>query len=333
MADEAYRAVFLRVHPTGKMVLSLTTEPDGNEGRYAQLVAEELGVPALDVKVVPADETASAPATASTRARPTARPARSSSATGKIRAKAQLLAGVALERRARHAAVGQRRVRRRGGRGAGADDRRHRAVRPRLRRAAARASRAASTRRPSTRTDGWRSPRHYTSAPTTATLTVRTGKARRRREGRPQPRDRGHALAGDAGRRRRGGGSVALTADARSLRVRSGSGGMSPLGDEEKAEHRAVDRRRGAQGRRRSRSARARVDAPPRRAATSRASSTCSARPRPVAFDLDAGDDGRLTGSARFKQTDWGIKPYSALFGTLKVADDVEVGDRRPMPT
>ena len=31
MADEAYRAVFLRVHPTGKMVLSLTTEADGNE--------------------------------------------------------------------------------------------------------------------------------------------------------------------------------------------------------------------------------------------------------------------------------------------------------------
>ena len=55
MADEAYRAVFLRVHPTGKMVLSLTTESDGEEARYAQLVASELGVPALDVKVVPAD--------------------------------------------------------------------------------------------------------------------------------------------------------------------------------------------------------------------------------------------------------------------------------------
>ena len=55
MADEAYRAVFLRVHPTGKMVLSLTTESDGKEGEYAQLVADELGVPALDVKVVPAD--------------------------------------------------------------------------------------------------------------------------------------------------------------------------------------------------------------------------------------------------------------------------------------
>ena len=56
MADEAYRAVFLRVHPTGKMVLSLTTESDGEEARYAQLVAGELGVPALDVKVVPADD-------------------------------------------------------------------------------------------------------------------------------------------------------------------------------------------------------------------------------------------------------------------------------------
>ena len=53
MASEAYRAVFLRVHPTGKMVLSLTTDADGREPHYAQLVADELGVPALDVKVVP----------------------------------------------------------------------------------------------------------------------------------------------------------------------------------------------------------------------------------------------------------------------------------------
>ena len=31
MANEAYRAVFLRVHPTGKMVLSLTTDSDGRK--------------------------------------------------------------------------------------------------------------------------------------------------------------------------------------------------------------------------------------------------------------------------------------------------------------
>jgi carbon-monoxide dehydrogenase large subunit len=97
VADEAYRAVFLRVHPTGKMVLSLTTEADGKEGQYARLVADQLGVPALDVKVVPADtdrfgeghgfNTSPSDNTASA----------IESATGKIKAKAQLLAGVALD--------------------------------------------------------------------------------------------------------------------------------------------------------------------------------------------------------------------------------------------
>ena len=97
MADEAYRAVFLRVHPTGKMVLSLTTESDGKEAEYAQLVAEELGVPPLDVKVVPSDtdrfgtghgfNTSPSPGT----------PAAIASAAGKIKDKGRLLAGAALQ--------------------------------------------------------------------------------------------------------------------------------------------------------------------------------------------------------------------------------------------
>ena len=97
MANEAYRAVFLRVHPTGKMVLSLTTESDGHEQDYARQVAGELGVPALDVKVLPTDEnrfgsghgfnTSPSPATAEAVA----------AATGKILAKARLLAGMALD--------------------------------------------------------------------------------------------------------------------------------------------------------------------------------------------------------------------------------------------
>ena len=97
MANEAYRAVFLRVHPTGKMVLSLTTESDGKEPQYARLVADELGVPALDVKVVAADtdrfgvghgyNTSPSEGTAAAIAR----------AAEKIRAKGQLLAGMALE--------------------------------------------------------------------------------------------------------------------------------------------------------------------------------------------------------------------------------------------
>jgi carbon-monoxide dehydrogenase large subunit len=96
MADEAYRAVFLRVHPTGKMVLSLTTEPDGNEARYAQLVADELGVPPLDVKVVPADTNRFGEGHGFNVSPSNGTPAAIVSATGKIRAKAQQLAGVAL---------------------------------------------------------------------------------------------------------------------------------------------------------------------------------------------------------------------------------------------
>jgi len=96
MADEAYRAVFLRVHPTGKMVLSLTTESDGKEAQYAQLVADELGIPALDVKVVPADTDRFGVGHGYNTSPSEGTSAAIVSAAGKIRAKAQLLAGMAL---------------------------------------------------------------------------------------------------------------------------------------------------------------------------------------------------------------------------------------------
>ena len=96
MADEAYRAVFLRVHPTGKMVLSLTTEPDGNEERYAELVAGELGVPSLDVKVVPADTDRFGEGHGFNTSPSEGAEVAVLSAASKILDKARLLAGVAL---------------------------------------------------------------------------------------------------------------------------------------------------------------------------------------------------------------------------------------------
>ena len=97
MASEAYRAVFLRVHPTGKMVLSLTTDADGREPEYAQLVASELGVPALDVKVVAADTDRFGVGHGYNTSPSDGAPAAIASATAKIREKGQLLAGMALE--------------------------------------------------------------------------------------------------------------------------------------------------------------------------------------------------------------------------------------------
>ena len=97
MADEAYRAVFLRVHPTGKMVLSLTTEADGKEPEYAQLVAGELGVPALDVKVVPADTDRFGAGHGFNTAPSGGTPSAIARTTEKIRDKGRLLAGMALD--------------------------------------------------------------------------------------------------------------------------------------------------------------------------------------------------------------------------------------------
>ncbi len=113
--------------------------------------------------------------------------------------------------------------------------------------------------------------------------------------------------------------ALTLTVDSGSLRVLEGSGGIQALGDDDKAgieqtieeevlmgtpiEFRstAVDGRR-LEG-----------------------ELELAGQRHPISFELAGDEDGRLTGSATFKQSDWGMKPYSALFGTLKVADEVEV--------
>jgi polyisoprenoid-binding protein YceI len=118
--------------------------------------------------------------------------------------------------------------------------------------------------------------------------------------------------------------SIELDADAESLRVQSGSGGMQALGEDDKASiHQTIDdevlRRRDIAFRSTSVMAEAggriRVEG----------DLTLAGATRPVAFDLAAGDDGSLTATAVVKQTLWDMKPYSALFGALKVLDEVEV--------
>ena len=78
VANEAYRAVFLRVHPTGKMVLSLTTElrRQGARVRAARRRASSACRRSTS-RSCRRTPTASASVTASTRARRTARRRRS----------------------------------------------------------------------------------------------------------------------------------------------------------------------------------------------------------------------------------------------------------------
>lgn len=54
---------------------------------------------------------------------------------------------------------------------------------------------------------------------------------------------------------------------------------------------------------------------------------------RPIALDVAVGDDGSLSGGVVIAQSDWGIKPYSTLFGALKVSDEVALAIDARLPT
>jgi polyisoprenoid-binding protein YceI len=51
---------------------------------------------------------------------------------------------------------------------------------------------------------------------------------------------------------------------------------------------------------------------------------TIMGRTKPVRVRAEL-DGDRLRGSATVQQTRWGIKPYSAFFGALRLADEVEI--------
>src|SRR3954453_19478813 len=78
------------------MVLSLSTDADGREAEYAQVVADELGVPSLDVKVVPADTDRFGVGHGFNTSPSAGAPAASAKATAEIPAKAPLPPGIAL---------------------------------------------------------------------------------------------------------------------------------------------------------------------------------------------------------------------------------------------
>jgi hypothetical protein len=119
--------------------------------------------------------------------------------------------------------------------------------------------------------------------------------------------------------------ALRLMADSSSLRVLEGTGGMQELDDEDKAgiektideevltgtaiEFRSSVVELGADG-----------------SGTVKGELELAGRRHPVNVELTSAEDGRLMGTATIRQSDWGMKPYSALFGTLKVADELEVG-------
>ncbi|HEY0279358.1 MAG TPA: YceI family protein [Solirubrobacterales bacterium] len=119
--------------------------------------------------------------------------------------------------------------------------------------------------------------------------------------------------------------TVELTADAGSLVVLEGHGGIQALGEDEKSSIKQTitdDILNGGTIAFHSSSVEPSENGGPLRV---HGELDLLGNSRPLTFDLEAADDGRLSGVATIKQTDFGIKPYSALFGTLKVLDEVEI--------
>lgn len=118
-------------------------------------------------------------------------------------------------------------------------------------------------------------------------------------------------------------GSIELAADPTSLRVIEGTGGIQSLGeddranieqtiDEEVLERQPIEFR---STRVEGEGERLEVDGELRLAGQTNV----------VSFELAVDAEGALSAGAVVTQSDWGMKPYSALFGALKVADEVEV--------
>jgi hypothetical protein len=119
--------------------------------------------------------------------------------------------------------------------------------------------------------------------------------------------------------------SASLSADSRSFKVIAGTGGVTPLGaDEQAAIPQTIDEEvlRGTAIE--FQSSRVEADRGGHSVAIDGELELLGER-HPVSFALNVGFDGRLSGSATVKQSEWGIEPYTALFGTLRVADDVVV--------
>jgi polyisoprenoid-binding protein YceI len=126
--------------------------------------------------------------------------------------------------------------------------------------------------------------------------------------------------------------SIALEADGSSLRVQEGSGGMQALQDEDKDNIRQTIDDEVLMGETvtfRSTAVRASTE-PAGFSVTGEL--TLNGTTRPIAFDLAISGDGGLSATAVVTQTDWGMKPYTGLFGALKVVDEVEVGIDASLP-
>lgn len=125
--------------------------------------------------------------------------------------------------------------------------------------------------------------------------------------------------------------AVAVDVDGGSLRVIEGTGGMMALSDDHKAEiSTTIDDQILKRQPITFRSTR--VETASDGALRVAGDLTILGVARPIALDVAIDGEGGLSGGLVIRQSDWGIKPYSTLFGTLKVNDEVAIAIDARLP-
>jgi polyisoprenoid-binding protein YceI len=124
--------------------------------------------------------------------------------------------------------------------------------------------------------------------------------------------------------------SVSVSIDADSLEVLEGKGGAKPLSEGDKQDIKKNIGKTLGRGQISFESTEVSGN-PPR--LQLKGNLTINGQSRPVTLDLNVDDNGHVTGTTSFRQTDFGLKPFSAMLGALKVKDNVDVSIDVQLPT
>lgn len=121
--------------------------------------------------------------------------------------------------------------------------------------------------------------------------------------------------------------SLDVTVDLGALVVRSGAGGIKPLTDRDKREIAVSARKVLAADRypEATFTATSFQPGPDGSGGTIGGTLVLAGQPRPQQLQVSQTGPGQYRATTTVKQTSFGIKPYSAFLGSLKVADAVEV--------
>ncbi len=125
--------------------------------------------------------------------------------------------------------------------------------------------------------------------------------------------------------------SIELEADSRSLEVREGVGGAKPLSDKDRGDIKKSIDDKVLEGKPIAFHSSSVQSADGHLAVEGELEITGSKRP--VKFDLDVAGDGRVSATLPLTQSEYGIKPFKAMMGALKVRDVVEVVLEAPLPS